>query len=50
MGGHYVNSEAEATDTDVWALENNYVSVFPCHFDLTHHKAIEPIKGLESIQ
>ena len=49
MGGHYVNSEPEATDTDVWALENNYVSIFPCHFDLTHHKSIEAIKGLEGL-
>lgn len=50
MGGHYVNTEPDSTDTDIWALENNYVSVFPCHFDLTHHKAVEPIKGLENIQ
>lgn len=49
MGGHYVNHEPAAKDTDVWALENNYVSIFPCHFDLTNYKAIEKIKGLEEI-
>lgn len=49
MGGHYVNSEPEATDTDVWALDNNYVSVFPCHFDLTNYKALEAIGGLENL-
>lgn len=26
------------TDTDVWALEHNYVSVVPVHFDLTDYK------------
>jgi 5'-nucleotidase len=25
-------------DTDVWALENNYVSVVPIQFDLTNYK------------
>jgi 5'-nucleotidase len=27
-------------DTDVWALENNYVSVVPVQFDMTAHHAI----------
>lgn len=30
-------------DTDEWALENNYVSVVPVHFDFTAHYAIEDI-------
>lgn len=50
MGGRYINNEPEAQDTDVWALDNQYVSVFPVHFDMTHHRAIEKIKGLENIQ
>lgn len=25
----------EGTDTDIWALQNNYVSVVPCKFDIT---------------
>lgn len=49
MGGHYVNYEPEANDTDVWALENNYVSIFPVHFDLTNYRAIDQIRSLESI-
>lgn len=49
MGGHYVNYEPQSEDTDVWALENNYVAVFPVHFDMTHYKALEQIKGLEEI-
>ena len=24
-------------DTDVWALENNYISVVPVQFDLTNY-------------
>ncbi len=31
-------------DTDVWALENNYVSVVPVHFDLTAEKVIPVLK------
>jgi len=27
-------------DTDLWALENNYVSIVPTHFDMTAHHLI----------
>ena len=27
-------------DTDLWALENNYASVVPIHYDMTAHRAI----------
>ena len=30
----------EGTDTDVWALMNDYVSVVPVQFDMTAHYAI----------
>lgn len=50
MGGRFVNAEPDVEGTDVWALENNYVSIFPCHFDMTNYKAIEAIKGLEKIE
>jgi 5'-nucleotidase len=33
-----LNDQGE--DTDVWALENNYVSVVPTQFDMTAHHAI----------
>ena len=49
MGGHYVNYEPNAEDTDIWALQNNYVSIFPVHFDMTNYNAIEKIKNLESL-
>jgi 5'-nucleotidase len=32
-------------DTDQWALDNNYISVVPMHYDLTAHKSIEKIKS-----
>jgi 5'-nucleotidase len=39
MNGSFSNSD-KGQDTDEWALENNYVSVVPCAFDLTAHHAI----------
>ncbi len=33
-------SQDKGEDSDVWALENNYVSVVPVQFDLTAHHAI----------
>lgn len=32
-------------DTDVWALENNFVSVVPVQFDLTAHHAIQMLNA-----
>ncbi|MFC2111475.1 5'/3'-nucleotidase SurE [Bacteroidota bacterium] len=32
-------------DTDLWALENNYISVVPVHFDFTAHDSISLIKN-----
>lgn len=45
MAGDFVNFEADKVDTDVWALDNNYVSVVPCQFDLTEYKALEELKS-----
>jgi len=36
-------------DTDLWALQNNYISVVPTCFDWTAHTQIEPMKGFENI-
>src|SRR6201985_3387303 len=35
----------QGQDTDVWALENNYVSVVPVQFDMTAHHAIPLINN-----
>jgi 5'-nucleotidase len=34
----------EGVDTDIWALENNYVSIVPCQFDITAHKVLQHYK------
>ncbi len=45
LTGKFVNYETEATDTDIWALENNYVSIVPVHNDMTDHAAIKNMKN-----
>jgi 5'-nucleotidase len=37
LTGEFVNFD-KGRDTDVWALKNNFVSVVPIQFDLTHYK------------
>ena len=37
LTGEFKNFD-EGTDTDVWALEHNYVSVVPVQFDLTNYQ------------
>ena len=37
LTGEFVNLD-KANDTDVWALEHNYVSIVPVHFDLTNYE------------
>jgi len=37
LTGAFVNFD-KGKDTDVWALENNYISVVPVQFDLTNYK------------
>ena len=37
LTGDFVNFD-KGKDTDVWALKNNYISVVPVQFDLTHYK------------
>ncbi|ANE50602.1 5'/3'-nucleotidase SurE [Flavisolibacter tropicus] len=43
LTGEFVNFD-EGTDTDVWALANNYVSLVPVQFDLTHYKLKEKLE------
>lgn len=44
LTGRFENDD-RSEDTDQYALENNYVSVVPVHYDLTAHHAIEKIKN-----
>ncbi len=44
MGGDFVNHEPNTEGTDLYALENNYVSIVPVHYDMTAHKSIKDLK------
>jgi 5'-nucleotidase len=33
----------KAEDTDIWALENGYISIVPIQFDMTAHQAIQQL-------
>jgi broad specificity polyphosphatase/5'/3'-nucleotidase SurE len=39
--------DIDATDTDLWAIKNGYVSVVPSCFDLTHYYTLDKIDFLE---
>lgn len=40
LAGDFTNIEPEADDTDIWAMNNHYVSVHPCTIDQTAYAAI----------
>ena len=42
-------SEDITPDTDLWALQNNYISVVPTCFDWTAHSQIKPMKEFETL-
>lgn len=48
LTGEFVNDDL-GDDTDIWALENGYVSVVPSGHDLTNYGAIPQLKTLEYI-
>ncbi len=43
LTGKFVNYDEGMDDTDVWALENNYVSLVPVQFDMTAHSSISEL-------
>lgn len=43
LTGKFENFDSGEHDTDIWALENNYVSIVPTQFDMTAHSAIKEI-------
>lgn len=47
LTGSFSNFEEGNPETDVWALENNYVSVVPVQFDLTSYASLPILKRLE---
>ena len=40
LGGEFVNIEPNAEDTDIWAMNNHYLSVHPCTIDQTAYAEI----------
>jgi 5'-nucleotidase len=44
LTGTYVNHEPDATDTDEWAVANNYVSVAPVSIDMTAYEYIDSLR------
>jgi len=49
LTGDFVNFD-KGKDTDVWALQNNYISVVPVQFDLTHYKLKEKLEDISTLQ
>ncbi|MCB0678078.1 MAG: 5'/3'-nucleotidase SurE [Saprospiraceae bacterium] len=47
LTGEFIN-EDQAEDTDIWALQNGYVSIVPSGHDLTHYAALPHLKALET--
>jgi 5'-nucleotidase len=43
LTGKFVNFD-KGRDTDVWALQHNYVSVVPVQFDMTHYRLKEKMQ------
>lgn len=44
LSGRLINNDTKKNDTDIWAVQNNYVSVVPVQYDLTGYSAIEALK------
>lgn len=49
LTGKFVNLD-KGEDTDLWALDNGYISVVPSMHDLTNYKSISLLKDLEGIR
>ncbi len=43
LAGDFVN-EDKGEDCDVWALENGFISVVPCHFDMTAYNTLQDLQ------
>ncbi len=45
LSGYFKNFEEESTETDIYALENNFVSVVPVTIDMTCYKTLDQLKA-----
>ncbi|MFT5647523.1 MAG: 5'-nucleotidase [Aureispira sp.] len=48
LTGKYIYQD-EGEDSDIWALENGYVSIVPVMYDLTHHAALSSLDHLSTV-
>lgn len=44
LTGEFINREPDATDTDEWALKNNYITVVPIKTDFTARELVSEMK------
>ncbi len=44
LSGYFKNFEEESTETDIYALENNFVSIVPVTIDMTCYKTLNQLK------
>jgi hypothetical protein len=44
LTGAFDNFEPNATDTDEWALKNNYIAIVPVQIDTTSYQELERLK------
>jgi 5'-nucleotidase len=49
LTGDFLNFD-KGKDTDVWALKNNYISVVPVQFDLTHYRLKGKLEDISTLQ
>lgn len=47
LTGKFINYDEGKTDTDVWAVKNNFVSVVPTQFDLTSYSALGTVGKMD---
>lgn len=47
IGGERPTGDVEKVGTDVWAVENGYISISPIHLDMTVHQFMDNLKGWE---
>jgi 5'-nucleotidase len=45
LTGKFANQEKKMKDTDLWALDNNYVSVVPINADMTDYAELKKTQG-----
>ncbi|HTA81902.1 MAG TPA: 5'/3'-nucleotidase SurE [Bacteroidia bacterium] len=49
LSGEFENLEKSKKDTDLWALDNGYVSIVPINADMTAYNELDKIKGWKTI-